>query len=261
MTANQVSRFQYGYEFSTFGYQGMSMAFGEGPVLKDSLVNEKCYKTGGSIYLKTSGLGPYTYNWSNGQTTQNLINVAPGTYSVTVNDGNNCSSQVSKTILPGPVFTNVLSQTIPGGDTLSIISSVVTGGVLPLSYLWNTGSTNDSLWADSNGVYILTVRDSDNCLAKDTILVSQLLGIEEALKANGIMLYPNPNHGKASLRFLDKTPETMRIVDVKGRQVWRKDFKISKNQIELDLQAIPAGVYTLFLGSKGSSRQLRMVKE
>jgi hypothetical protein len=261
MSASQVSKFRYGYEYHAGGYQGMSMSFGEGPLVKDSVVDEKCYRTGGSIYLKPSGLGPYTYTWSNGQTTQDLLNAAPGTYSVTVKDGNNCVSQVSKTIAPGPVFTNELAQTLLSGDTLVVLSSTITGGVSPLSFLWNTGSTNDSLWADGNGVYILTVEDAGNCLAKDTITVSSFVGIEEALKANGFMLYPNPNKGKALLRFSENTSGILRMVDLKGREVWRKDLNGSINPVELDIQAIPAGFYTLFFESKGSSRQVRMVKE
>lgn len=261
MTANQVSRFQYGYEFSTYGYQGMSMAFGEGPVLKDSLVNEICYGSGGSIYLKPLGLGPYIYNWSNGNTLQNLINAAPDTYSVTVTDGGGCTSQVSKTILPGPVFTNVLAQTLLSGDTSVIISTTVTGGVTPLTFLWNTGSNNDSLWADSNGIYTLTVKDANNCLAKDTILVSQLVGIEKILTQNGFLLYPNPNKGKAFMRFSEVGEGSLRIMDLNGREIWRNKIKRQESQVDLDLEAIPAGVYTLFFETKGRAFQVKMVKE
>lgn len=35
--------------------------------------------------MATGGTGPYSYLWSNGQTGQTISNLAPGTYSVTVN--------------------------------------------------------------------------------------------------------------------------------------------------------------------------------
>ena len=41
------------------------------------------------------GLGPYTYTWSNGAETQDIFNLAPGVYTVTVSDDQNCSIQQS----------------------------------------------------------------------------------------------------------------------------------------------------------------------
>ena len=40
----------------------------------------------------TGGVGPYTYLWSTGDTTQLINNLAPGVYTVTVTDSNNCSA-------------------------------------------------------------------------------------------------------------------------------------------------------------------------
>lgn len=261
MTANQVSRFQYGYEFSTFGYQGMSMAFGEGPVVKDSVVDEKCYRTGGSIYLKPSGLGPYTYNWSNGSASQNLLNVAPGPYSATVTDENGCISQVSKTILPGPVFTNELSQVLLSGDTLAVLSTTITGGIAPLSYLWNTGSTNDSLWVDSNGVYVLTVKDASDCLAKDTIVVTQFLGIGGGLNQNGIKIFPNPAIGKVVIQFQENQSGQVRLVDLNGKELIRNEIAIPAKEVSIDLKAVRPGMYLLFFKSPDALIQVKMVKD
>lgn len=261
MTANQVSRFQYGYEFSTYGYQGMSMAFGEGPLVNDSVVNEKCYRTGGSIYLKPSGLGPYTFNWSNGSSSQNLLNAPPGAYTATVTDGNGCISQVSKTIQPGPVFTNELSQTLLSGDTLAVLSTTITGGVAPLSFLWNTGSTNDSLWVDSNGVYVLTVKDAGNCEAKDTLVVNQFVGIEEELKKNGFKIYPNPAKGKVVMQFQENQTGQVRLVDLNGRELIRKEITLPEKEVDIDLKAIPPGMYTLFFQSPGTLIQVKMAKD
>ena len=47
----------------------------------------------GSIDVSvTGGVAPYTYNWSNGSTDQDLSNLAPGTYSLTLTDANGCST-------------------------------------------------------------------------------------------------------------------------------------------------------------------------
>ncbi|MBL7828863.1 MAG: VCBS repeat-containing protein [Saprospiraceae bacterium] len=49
----------------------------------------------GSVFVHTSGgLSPFSYLWSNGDTTQNLTSVAPGNYSLTVTDGAGCTQMM-----------------------------------------------------------------------------------------------------------------------------------------------------------------------
>lgn len=56
---------------------------------------------GGSISsFPNGGNEPYTYQWSNGSTQQNLTNLEPGTYSVTVTDASGCHAYGSYTIYP-----------------------------------------------------------------------------------------------------------------------------------------------------------------
>lgn len=46
----------------------------------------------GSVDITAGGAGtPYTYNWSNGAFSQDLINVLPGTYTVTITNVDGCS--------------------------------------------------------------------------------------------------------------------------------------------------------------------------
>jgi gliding motility-associated-like protein len=41
-----------------------------------------------------------------------------------------------------------------------------------VSYIWNTGSSNQSINVNYKGMFIVEVTDANNCVAKDTIVVS-----------------------------------------------------------------------------------------
>ena len=90
----------------------------------------------GSISLCVSdGAGPFTYQWSNGATTSDLVGVGPGTYSVLVTDAEGCAQEATTTV-PGP----------SSDDQTDLATAVVSIGAyrpgmsvsVPLS-AWNDG--------------------------------------------------------------------------------------------------------------------------
>lgn len=120
----------------------------------------------GAINLTVSGAGPFTYQWSNGATTQNISNLAPGNYTVTVKNANGCPTQASFAVI-SPIQINLTQNfSCPSNNS---ISATVTGGIAPLTYRWYkngvmypsttapyTGLTPTSL---SIGTYYLMVTD------------------------------------------------------------------------------------------------------
>jgi hypothetical protein len=46
----------------------------------------------------TGGTSPYSYSWSNGSTTQDLTDLSPGTYTLTITDANDCVTSASYTV-------------------------------------------------------------------------------------------------------------------------------------------------------------------
>jgi hypothetical protein len=62
--------------------------------------------TNGSINISVVGAGPFTYNWSNGSTSEDLSGIASGNYSVIITNVNGCS----KTFQYSLGYTNLKSR-------------------------------------------------------------------------------------------------------------------------------------------------------
>ena len=138
--------------------------------------------TNGNINVTTSGgVSPYSYLWSNGATTQNLSSVGAGTYTVTVTDGNNCTVTASITLTqPDPVSPTLTSPTFSGGFNIScnglfdgIITTSVTGGTSPYSYIWSNGETSQDLGSLTAGTYTVTITDVNGCTSTGSKTLTQ----------------------------------------------------------------------------------------
>ena len=142
-------------------------------------VNVLCFANNtGAIDLTVSGGVPgYTYLWSNTATTQDLLNLVAGTYTVIITDLNNCSLIVPIQITqPSAILTinsNVTNVTCFGYND-GQINVTMTGGTAPYTYFWlGSGATTEDLTNVSPGSYTLAVTDNNNCVTSATITVNQ----------------------------------------------------------------------------------------
>ena len=133
----------------------------------------------GSIDLTiNSDYAPYTYTWSNGESTEDLMNLEAGDYSVTVMDESTCTVELDFTInSPEEItITEVLEMPTCGGGQDGSITLEVDGGVPPYQYNWDgMGFTNDnSLQNIMQGSYNVIVLDDNGCETEVDILLSEL---------------------------------------------------------------------------------------
>ncbi|HRK81958.1 MAG TPA: two-component regulator propeller domain-containing protein, partial [Saprospiraceae bacterium] len=89
----------------------------------------------------SGGKAPYTYQWDNGETTQQAERLAPGTRSVTIKDANGCSAtaqiNITENILP---LTAALAQTADiacAGEKTAALELRIGGGKGPFQFKWN----------------------------------------------------------------------------------------------------------------------------
>lgn len=125
----------------------------------------------------TGGVSPYTYLWSNGQTTKKIIGLCANTYTVTVTDKNGCST-TCQTTLTGNCCTIAINPTINKNTNCTpcngSISVAPTGASGSYHYAWSNGSTASSITQLCAGSYTVTVYDnqSASCTATATYQVT-----------------------------------------------------------------------------------------
>ena len=91
----------------------------------------------GSIDVTTTGgLLPYTYSWSDGSITEDIINITTGNNTITVTDGNGCSITESYAVNePTPLSVSAISNPVTTACDGSIDVSV-SGGTPAYSFAW-----------------------------------------------------------------------------------------------------------------------------
>jgi gliding motility-associated-like protein len=131
---------------------------------------------GSALVNCSGGMIPYSYVWSNGNTTNVNNNIIAGSYSVTATDDNGCTT-TSSVIISEPTPINAVITVnnqvscFNGNDGSATVN--VSGGVGPYSFVWSNGSvlqTNNNLTA---GQYNLTVTDQNFCQAFESVIITQ----------------------------------------------------------------------------------------
>ena len=120
---------------------------------------------GGASVKITDGTPPYALNWDNGQTGVSALSLDVGNYSVTISDANSCRTiQTVSVIEPPEIIINFQATAISCPDESDgTLLGIVEGGIVPYSYKWNTGQTNQLSFGLDADQYLLTVTDSKGC--------------------------------------------------------------------------------------------------
>ena len=141
-----------------------------------SAVNPACGQSNGSItFDATGGNGTLSYTWTNGvSNTEAATNLTAATYTITVTDASGCTATASNTVAnqSAPTISNPTATEATCGQSNGTAGITVTGGVLPLSYVWtnNVSTTNTANNLPALD-YTVTVSDANGCSATVTVSV------------------------------------------------------------------------------------------
>lgn len=136
---------------------------------------------GAAYSFVSGGTQPYTFEWSNGATTKDIINVLAGVYSLTVTDANGCTSFSGTQI---EEHNELIVNAIPNDVTCydynnGSIEITIEGGYPPYTYNWGDTSRvllnhfYETIENLGEGDYLLRIEDKNGCKNEQIVQINQ----------------------------------------------------------------------------------------
>ena len=156
----------------------------------------------GSVFANANGgQPPYTYSWSNGDTTQNITGLSAGNYVVTVITAQGCVKKDSVTITQPTQLIASVSNTdaLCFGASNGSASASASGGTPPYTYVWSNGITSQNASGLASGNYFVTVTDSKNCTNIQNVFIDQPVVLSLSVFSQNNVTCFGGNNGSATI--------------------------------------------------------------
>ena len=205
-------------------------SFGQGTTLTFTTVFPTCNgaANGSATVQAIGGATPYTYKWSNGQTTQTAVNLVAGAYTVTVTTATN-QTATGFTILqqPAAVVANIVRSGFNCSTTGTLSAQASGGNGGPYTYSWSNGQNTANINVNTAGTYKVTVTDGAGCTATDEEIILQNLVADVQTTnllcntgpANGTAI-ASAQGGKAPYTYLWNTGATTKSIQNLGQDTY-----------------------------------------
>ncbi|MEM6966726.1 MAG: T9SS type A sorting domain-containing protein, partial [Bacteroidota bacterium] len=121
----------------------------------------------------SGGTQGYTFLWSTSATTSTISGLAPGTYTVTITDANDCTAMQSVIVGSFNCAVSLGTSVIAPncfGETGSATASL-NNAASPVVFSWSNGATTPTISGVLAGTYTVTATDANNCPATETIII------------------------------------------------------------------------------------------
>lgn len=205
----------------------------------------------GKIFVTgVTGTPPFTYLWSNGQTTSSISGLTSGVYSVQVTDFYGCQSSQNANITNIPAiglgsFTSVPPTCFEADGSVTIN---ITGGTAPYYYSASTGYVEISyaqtltLPGLSSGNYSFQVTDAALCSINVTTSITSPGGIS-SVNVSSTNSQCSANDGTITVQVIGGiAPYIYTIVDPNG-----DSDTVTSNQTTEVFSNLATGTYSIFV--------------
>lgn len=161
-------------------------------------------------------------------------NLAPGTHTYLLEDGNGCRNTVSVDIVEPDSLSAAVSVSVPMPQW--VVTAEPSGGVPPYSYLWSTGNTEMAFLTETPGPVSCWIIDANGCSTFATGQVAVPVGVPEAA-GTAPRFFPSPTN--QALTWGGPLHGHLRISDSRGRIV--HDGPLDRRRFETS--EWPVGTY------------------
>ncbi|MBK8874086.1 MAG: T9SS type A sorting domain-containing protein [Bacteroidetes bacterium] len=223
---------------------------------------------GSSVSLNANTGAGLNYQWKkysndiSGATGATYAATGAGTYKVRVTDANGCSktsNNIAVTVLPSPTasITATGSTTFCAGDSVKLAAASGAGN----TYQWRKGSsvingaTGLNYYAKTTGNYKVTVTATNGCTKNSNVIAVNVPCRVGEFAEIPFDIYPNPSSGIFKVVIHENETATLEIKDLTGKIIYMDH--LNKNETEVDLTALAAGIYLAEL----QTSQMRVVRK
>ncbi len=220
----------------------------------------------GTANLSTSGGngGPFTYAWDTSpiQTDSFATGLSATTYHVTVYDDSLCSNVFDVQIQEPPMITlipSILSdyngQNIScPNDSDATISVSASGGTPGYTYQWNDSQSQTTAIASgiSEGTYTVVVKDSHNCEADTSIIVTD----PDSIVINMLI---NSNYNGADIKCYGDSNAIVGSLVSGGTPGYTYQWNDYQHQTTDIATQVPAGTYTLVVTDANNCKDSNLI--
>lgn len=228
-----------------------------------------CFGGEGSIEITVSdGTAPYSYEWSNGDTTDIITGIEAGFYSVTVTDANLCKESAQYELIePDSLALDLVNTVYSTGDGVSgydqqdgEIDLTVFGGSEPYSINWNIRDNDENPYNLNGlgaGLYTVTVTDANGCTTIDTISITQPMDLEIP---TGFTPNSDGYNDYFVIRGVEAFPDNQLLIYNRwGNLVYSKDRYFNEwNGLNNNDEELPTGTYfVVFTINSGNLESLK----
>ena len=211
----------------------------------------------GSIDLTVTGNDIYTFLWSNGEVTEDLSGLIPGTYTVTVTASNGCAFTETFTVIDACMgYTAVANITdATDGNSNGAIDLTVSGGASPFNFVWSNGANTEDISDLPADFYTVEITDANGCIFNDSYDVGNLVGTDDIEGLTSLSVSPNPNDGFFQIVLdMDRNATVeLKVFNAIGQEVYRtNEMSLTDYTYQLDLTNEAKGNYWISLKIDGA---------
>lgn len=207
----------------------------------------------------------YDVVWSpSGKRTLNVINLMPGTHTLTVRDRETGCLMI-KQLDVGYSFTAPAVDLGPDQFICSGQPVLLEAEPGFKYYTWQNGSDSMTHTVTDAGTYSVQVTDEYGCtgIARVRVDFVKCQTAENPLGEDGIVIYPNPAQNLLNISFKNPTrgDTQLFVTDLLGKQLMASAVQENSSSTTLTIDGLPDGVYLLYVEQGTEAAVYRFVKE